>query len=451
MKISYVYIIVLSALAIAGCKKDLNFAPTVKPLTVTVKASYDTAGGNYAFSVDKINIKLNNLFSNTSISGSTDANGQIIFNDISAGSYDIYATITISRQLYESITGLSLSQDSITFNGALNKITINSSNNTTINIKLLLGSIGDWVFKQIYYAGSNTSSGAVFRDQFVEIYNNSNHMLYADSLCIAQVYGSNTASPDYTKGYYIPDGVLKGQFDWTKSLGMPAGIGAVDKFLYAKTIIRIPGNGSTYPVQPGGTILIAATAINHKAPYVGADGTAISIKDPSLTVDLSKADFEVYLGKSIPSPLNSDVDNPNVPNVDVIDRGGNKDWILDNTGRDAMVIFKTSGDMVGKYKQYPDPSVVSVSSTTTFYFQVPIADVIDGVQIQHAVAASRVPRKLTGVIDAGATNVPAGQYSSQSLIRKTAKTIGSRKVLTDTNNSSNDFDYLTKCEPGAFK
>ncbi|MBN9298082.1 MAG: DUF4876 domain-containing protein [Filimonas sp.] len=451
MKTINIYIILFAALLIASCKKDASFAPTVKPITVSVKATYDTSGGNYVFPLSNIYVKLTNLYTTAVITGYTDANGTATFKDITAGNYDVNASITISRQTYESITGLPLSRDSITLNGGLSKITVNDVTNKTIDIKLMLGSIGDWVFKQIYYAGSNASTGAVFRDQFVEIYNNSNHVLYADSLCIAQVYGSNTAAPDYTKGYYITEGVLKGQYDWTKSLGMPSGIGAVDKYVYAKTIMRIPGTGTTYPVQPGGTILIAATAINHKAPYVGADGTAIPIKDPSLTVDLSKADFEVYLGKNFPSPLNSDIDNPNVPNMEVIDRGGNKDWILDNLGRDAMIIFKSNGDMVGKYSQYPDPTVTSISSATTQYFQVPIADVIDGVQIQHAVPASRVPRKITGTIDGGATNVPAGQYSSQSIIRKTAKTIGGRRVLTDTNNSTTDFDYLSKSEPGAFK
>ena len=46
----------------------------------------------------------------------------------------------------------------------------------------------------------------------------------------------------------------------------------------------------------GKSIIIAQTGINHKAPYDRIDGKPVTIQDPELTVDLSKADFEVYLG-----------------------------------------------------------------------------------------------------------------------------------------------------------
>src|SRR5690606_23688627 len=112
-----------------------------------------------------------------------------------------------------------------------------------LKLKLELGRIGGLVFKQIYYAGSDTRNGATFRDQFIEIYNNSNDTIYADSLYIAQVFGSNTVSPDYTKGFFINSGNMKGQYDWSKSIGMPADVNATDDFFYPKSLYRIPGNG----------------------------------------------------------------------------------------------------------------------------------------------------------------------------------------------------------------
>jgi hypothetical protein len=261
--------------------------------------------------------------------------------------------------------------------------------------------------------------------------------------------------------------ILYKQFDWSKSIGMPVGTGdkANRNYVYAKTLFRVPGTGKQYPVKPGESFVIAATAQNHKQPFVGSDGKAVSVKDPSLTVDLSGADFEVYIGDVISNPLTTDVDNPNVPNMAVIVTGGNRDLILDNPGRDAIAIFKTAARLPAMtktgteatdattYSQYPDPSTTSISSTTTYYYQVPNSVIIDAVQIQNPspTSSSRVARKLIGTLDAGVTNVPDGQYSSESSIRKTSKTVSGRRILMDTNNSTNDFDYLTNALPKAFK
>lgn len=459
-KLNKIYVIVLLfALSVVGCRKD-DLGPGAAPINVIVKASYDVDGAAYSFPLNGITVKMSNLLNGVTLSQNSDNTGLAIFNSISSGTYNIEGTITYSKQVYENITGLILDRDSVTFNASLANVTLNNSTNNTLELKLQIGKVGDWVLKQIYYAGSSTTSGALFRDQFIEIYNNSNKVLYADSLYIAQLMGNNTTNPDYTTGKFINDGgVFQGQYDWSKSIGMTMGADAVTKYVYAKTIFRIPGNGTTYPIQPGQSFVLAATALNHKAPYTSTTGTSINIIDPSLTVDLSKADFEVYLGDIISNPINSDIDNPSVPNVEVISRGGNRDLILDNPGREAIAIFKTpvhlrlSTESTGAesgYKSYPISTVTSVTSTTDMYHQIPNGIIIDAVQIQHATPASRVARRVGATLDAGATNAPGGQYSSQSVIRKTSTTVSGRIILKETNNSNNDFDFLNRALPGAF-
>lgn len=64
----------------------------------------------------------------------------------------------------------------------------------------------------------------------------------------------------------------------------------------------------------------------------------------------------------------------------------------------------------------------------------------------HPTESKRVPKRLPNVLDAVRTFVPAGQYSSQSLVRKTLKTVNGRRILKDTNNSSEDFGYLNKAD-----
>lgn len=429
-------LLLLLIAVISACKR--NDFDELKPVSLSLNLSFDQSLTGISFPIKNTTIKLTNLTNGNIVEGKSDESGKLTLTSLSPGSYDIEAVLVVSPADYLAATGTS-SETDVTFNAVLKSQSIQQATNT-LNLVLNTGKIGDWVIKQLYYAGSNTINGATFRDQFVEIYNNSNMVLYADSLYFSQIYGTNTkaASIDLTKGYFQ---TATKQFDWTKSIGMNDSKANTD-YVYAKSLFMIEGNGKQYPVQPGGSIIIAATALNHKSPFTGADGGTISVKDPSLTIDLSRADFEVYLG-NYPSvnPLASDIDNPSVPNLKVINRGGGRDLIMDATGRDAFIIFKTSSD-VTSWAKYPAPDQNIVSTTTDLYTQIPVKYISDGVETQTPLDANRTPKKLANAIDISATFVSKGQYSSQSLIRKTAKTVNGRKILADTNNSVSDFTEL---------
>ena len=431
-----------------SCKK-IDLTPDLNPIAVSINVSYDTSKGNFYLPLKDIRIKIENLWNNKVNYSETDDAGNAIFGNVSAGVYNIGASITIPKDEFNALTGQFL-EDDVTLNATLTNVTLNNTLDSTLKLKLELGRIGGLVIKQIYYAGSDTKNGATFRDQFIEIYNNSNDTIYADSLYIAQVFGSNTVNPDYTKGFFITSGNMQGQYNWGKSIGMPTGINATDDYFYPKSLYRIPGNGTDYPMAPGTSLVLAQTAVNHKAPYSNSTGGSVDIKDPSLTIDLSKADFEVYLAPYLASPLASDVDNPAVPDLIMLDYSG-KDWLFDNPGRDAFAIFKTDVDIPSTYQKYPNPTVLAMTSSTTTHYQIPNDVIIDAVEIQPNTPTSRVPKKLQSKFDAGFAFCPAGSYSSQSIIRKTLRNIGGRIVLVDTNNSTNDFDFLEMANPKAFK
>lgn len=448
MKLLRYLLILTIACSMFSCRKwDLK--PAISPLDLKVHVSYDTSRGDFSLPLQNIEIRIQNTWNNKTHETLSGADGSATFANVSAGMYNVVAKMTIDKDEFTRLTGQP-AQDDVVLNAALNNIALNSATDANIHLKLQLGRIGDLVIKQIYYAGSDTRKGASFRDQFIEIYNNSNDTIFADSLYVAQVIGNNSTNPDFSKGYYITSGPLRGQYDWSKSIGMPQDINANDDYFYTKSLYRIPGTGRDYPILPGQSIVIAQTAVNHRGPYSNNTGGTIEIEDPSLTVDLSDADFEVYLGSYLASPLVSDVDNPAVPDMIMIDYSG-KDWILDALGRDAFAIFKTTDDISGTYPKYPNPTVVAVTANTTMHYQIPVDFIIDAVEIQPNTPASRVAKKLPERYDAGFGFVPAGSYSSQSIIRKTSKTVGNRVVLTDTNNSSNDFDFLPRAEPRAFK
>lgn len=430
-------------LTVLSCKKDNG--PAIQPVDATITVAYSENAQGYELPLKDVVIKLTNNVTGTVVTQNSAQTGLTSFSKVPAGVYDIDASITISAANYSAATG-SVATEDVVFNGSLKAQTLSEAN-TSFKLELVAGKIGDFVIKQVYYAGSDKTDGALYRDQFIEIYNNSNEVLYADSLYIMQAYGSNTVNPDMSRGYYQENG----QLDWTKSQNIPAEAKekANTDYLYTRSLLRIPGNGKEYPVQPGESIVLAQTALNHKSPFTGNDGKSVSVRNPALTVDLSGANFEAYYAPLITRPLASDIDNPAVPNLNVI-RFYGTDWILDNPGRDAFVIFKTN-KAIESYPNVASPASSTITSSTTMYLQIPKSLVIDAVESAEAIPAERVVKKLQNDLDAGSAFVPGSSYSSQSIIRKTAKTVDGRKILMDTNNSSNDFTYFDIATPRGFK
>ncbi len=432
------YLIPFLILPFISCKKDNT--PSVQPLDVQLNLKYASDDLNTKLDLSKAVVKITNLATKTS-SAYSPSQGVVNLASITPGEYDIDASITIPKDQYNSLTGQASLED-VTFNASLKKISL--TNSTSLDLQLVAGLLGDFIIKQIYYAGSDNKEGAVFRDQFFEVYNNTDRVLYADSLYFGRLWGrqSMTSGSDY----YQPNG----QLDWSKSLGMVNADRANAEYVYLRDLFMIPGNGRTYPVEPGKSIVIAQNALNHKAPFVGNNGKEVSIKNPDLTVDLSIANFEVYYG-DIPgkTPFATDIDNPAVPNVEILDYTGN-DWILDNLGRDGYVIFKKSDrSSVENLKSYNEPSVSVPTSTAKKYRQLPVDWIMDAVEVQPNTKDARIPKKLTASLDAGFTFAPLGGYSSQSVIRRTEKTTNGVRKLRDTNNSTADF-MVIKANPFGF-
>lgn len=432
------YLIPFLFLPFISCKKDNT--PGVQPLDIKLNLKYASENFNTKLDLSKVIVKITNLATKTSATYSS-SQGVVNLTSIIPGEYDIDASITIPKAQYNSLTGESSIED-VTFNASLKKISL--TNSTTLDMELVAGLLGDFVIKQIYYAGSDNKEGAVFRDQFFEVYNNTERVLYADSLYFGRLWGRQ--SPTSQSDYYQSNG----QLDWSKSSGMGGYESENTDYVYLRDLFMIPGNGKTYPVEPGKSIVIAQNALNHKAPFVGNNGKEVAIKNPDLTVDLSKANFEVYFG-DIPgkTPFATDIDNPAVPNVEILDYTGN-DWILDNLGRDAYVIFKHANRSdVENLKSYAEPSISVPTSTAKKYRQLPVGWIMDAIEVQPNTKDARIPKKLTASQDAGFTFAPLGGYSSQSVIRKTEKTNNGVRKLKDTNNSTEDFIAI-KANPFGF-
>jgi hypothetical protein len=432
---------------VTACEPRLD--PLLYPVDAQVQVGYDDQLARYPLPVGNLEVVITSTAdARQTRTARTDAAGLVRFPELEPGVYRLTVQTTVSAAEFNQITGIPTSE-AISFSGELASQPFNSTTTDPVPLKLSRGGLtAGWVIKQVYYAGSDRVNGAASRDQFIELYNNSDQTRYADSLCLAQLDGSNLAKPDLSTGFFLPNG----QYDWSKSVGMPATVRANDDYVYATSLLLIPGTGRSHPVGPGGSLIVAQTAQNHRASFTGTDGKPITVLNPALTIDLSRANFEVVYASLLSKPLESDVDNPQVPNAQVVHFYGT-DWILDQTGRDAYAILKSPED-VRAWPKYANPTVRALQPTTRLSVQVPKRYVVDAVEIQPGQADGATtlnPKKLAPDVDLRYAAVPKGAYSSQALIRKTSRTVGTRRVLQDTNDSAQDFEVFDLPLPGGFR
>lgn len=323
------------AVTFTACSDD-DDDKVIQPVNYEVTVKFDKKAKEKK--AENVSLTLTSTTSGKKYTVKTNAEGVGRFDQIVPDTYNLSASLELTRAGLVKLLGYDFGQEKSTFSASAENLTINSTSTLKNELTLLTAKVGDLLFKQINYGGSDFRKGAGFRDMFFEIYNNSNETIYADGLYFAQIYSrTKTSVEQYT--------LKNGQFDWSKSIGQKKGDKSNTDYSYADHIYQIPGDGKTYPIKPGKSIVVAATALNHKSPLVVGD-KKYSVLDPSLTIDLSNATFEVNLAKYLLSigkkPYDTDVDNPDVPNVKIAYNLVNREFIMDPLGRDAYVIFRTN-------------------------------------------------------------------------------------------------------------
>jgi putative lipoprotein len=276
------------------------------------------------------------------------------------------------------------------------------------------GDIRSLVIAEIFPSGTLTPSGDKYiGDQYFRIYNNSDKVVYADSLLILESSFNTILVQD------IEPKLTETCFP-------------------VQAVYMIPGNGKDVPVQPGGYLTICDQAANHK-----------SINKNS--IDLSKADFEWY----DETPANSrvkDVDNP-AKNLEKIYCYTRTIWSLHDRGGSSYAIAKmktTKEDYLANYKakyiwkfQMPDGTIKNIDKETYF---VPTDWVIDGVNLSILSLDKWLVMPIA--LDRGFTYISTidrdPQRYGKSVLRKTGAMKNGIQQLVDTNNSTEDFAPQSK-------
>lgn len=270
----------------------------------------------------------------------------------------------------------------------------------------------DFVIAEIFGIGTLTPENKQYNgDQYIRIYNNSDKTLYADGLALLESKFMTTSKYNYT-----PD--------------------IMNEAFAVQVVAVIPGNGQEHPVEPGQSIILCDNAMNHKEA------------NPN-SIDLSKADFEWYTQST--SSSNPDMDNPDVPNLEMYYNYTKSIWLLAKKGNRAYAIGRIPSsvgkdnyikDYVYKYTYMINEGLSSKEQTC---YQFPNEWIIDAVNIGPV--NSYVWNITAPVLDMGHTYFgetdATTENAGKSIIRKVAYKDGDREVLQDTNNSSIDFTPST--------
>ena len=275
----------------------------------------------------------------------------------------------------------------------------------------------DFIIEEVFFSGTLRASGSqYYGDGYIKIFNNTDHVLYADGLAFCE---SKFKSVQYYE--YSPD-IRKDTFTvWS--------------------IYVIPGRGTDHPVMPGQSLLICDTGIDHR------------VANPN-SFDLSKADFEWYDVSTSPSHL--DIDSPTVPNLDKWYCYTLSFYVLHNRGFTSFALARIPKNINKEqylkdflytyyYTMYLPQGTFPMKQTG---YKIPNTWIVDGVNC--SVQSSRLWNILPPSVDAGWTHVGYTDHDKARYfrsIRRKLQFIDRNGVihLQDTNNSTDDFN--TECIP----
>ena len=272
----------------------------------------------------------------------------------------------------------------------------------------------DFVIMELFVTGTVTPENKQYTgDQYIKIYNNSDQTLYADGLFIAESQFLTTTQNDYSPN------IMGTHFT-------------------AGSIFRVPGNGTTYPVAPGDSLIICDNAIDHREANVNS-------------FDLRKANFEWYTTST--SSSNQDIDNPDVDNLEQLYCYSNTLWILNKQGNKAYVIGRVPAEVtpesfMSDYSYTCNYTLTTGATSKDFtYYKVPNEWIVDAVNLGPK--NTYVWNLTSASLDMGFTyvgeNAAVAENYGKAVRRKVALTQpDGRVVLQKTNNSSTDFNHSVK-------
>ena len=308
-----------------------------------------------------------------------------------------------------------MAADTKMINGS-KKVGVYKNEAITIDAEVALTS--SIVIKEFYTSMCKTPANKNYMmDQFYEIYNNSAFTVYLDDCVLARTYGQANTKIDNP---------------WAENDELNKEV-AVTSYV-AAFVSDEDKPGTTYPLEPGKSIVIAFQAQDH---------VNIGDEPNPNTVDLSKADYEI----SIYDYKSSYVDNPDVPNMTIVAKPSSQSLLFGMVPAfGSGLIFAKVPGIVDYVADEANWKLVPNSTDTYPYLMIKHADILDAINI---VCVTETQRKvyLPASVDAGMLYTSA-MYNGMGFTRKVAEVVDGRVVYQDTNDSAADFEPEAKPTPG---
>ena len=353
-----------------------------------------------AETVANAKVILNNLQKGYSNNAFVDSAGKVVFAMVEPGFYSVTLSHTVGSGVSES-----------NLNGM---IELDVFAPVKDSLPVVLSTSSAFVIKEFYYSASLTPAGNQYSsDQYIEIFNNSAELKYADGLSIIEHESYGLGTNYWT---FMPDSIV------------------------VRMIWTIPGDGDDCPVNPGESIVIARDAFNHKSDPNG---------NPDCPVDMGNADFEFWVDHA----SGSDIDYPGSPNMieDLFVFRGS-DVCFHTRGGSAIGLVYIAGDSEERQNYINNNLVQKESSggSSRWYCRIPNDMVVDAVEVVFD-EAHAVYKRFPIELDAGYTYIPAGSKSGKCIRRKIKYVVDGRTVYQDTNNSTEDFEKDADPKPWIYE
>lgn len=383
-----IIIMALALLTASSCLKDVDNSAAI---TIHLAMPQDLEA---EIDLSTIPINLRNKNNPFSYSGYPDKEGNISFR-VQPGKYDILASVYFEYSRI-AING-SVSEFLLTDEGIVSDSGEIVPSQIYVNLDVAIPN--PLIIRELYYHGSSTLEGANYtKDQYIELYNNAGpggKTIYLDSLCLATIYPANSTVA--SNAWSEMDTIAIFQMFWV-----------------------FPGDGSTYPLAPGESCVIAAkAAVNHSSRATSG-------------LHLEKSHFGCY-----DDNLSGHEIAAGIPRMICYMAGQGTAWGF-SIHSPAFVVFKPEMGV----KAYRDNSALweryaPGTSAGTKYWHIAKSWIQDAVEC--ADSPDKSVKRLPSSIDASYVWMRSAHYSGKCITRKLQGTYEGVEVYQDTNNSDADF------------
>jgi len=318
---------------------------------------------------------------------------------------------TVAGVLTQGEYNVSVSGKLVGTNNVIGTASVSLYEDVDLTIALSLVSQSPILIKAVQYTPGKQAYIQPLSDTWIELVNNSDEVQYLDQIILLGGMGRQTKPNAWQANGYEN---LYG--------------GVTQSPVYA-----FPGNGTDYPLQPGQSVVIANSPINHQAQGEGFENCA----------DLSKADWEFYASYNA-----KDTDYEGIPNMELIHAPytSQLNWGQNFFAWAGAIVKLPEGITPAQYAAKEENLMATPGTTSSYqYLMFPNEYVLDAIDVWESGAEVHYPTFLP--VDDAEGILGPDAWSGLAVRRKVSRIENGRAYYKDTNKSSADF-VVEKVVPG---